>query len=311
MTPILAMFLLAADPNPRPSPSTAPKYGLKVELAEGTWKSPSARVGKDRIFRSHLIAAVRPGPSRRLSPCDAGGSRPRRSTITGTPESTANASRDGRPGGNAPPTKPGRQDGRRRAAGDPPRVPPRVRRRLARAISVRRIANRQLYTFHAERRRRDLRPGPPAPSSTPCSPRPISRSPNTGADPRRPEFAVVQREFKFALGLPRRLVPTVLAPSEVCPSLYANGPATGSGSDKRPRARPSPPAARPSPRWQRTFHGPAPRGRAKLRSPLICQVVSRARPDALETVVTHEGAGPFSMNDPGAPLSAESGSTTR
>jgi hypothetical protein len=154
-------------------------------------------------------------------------------------------------------------------------------------LSVRMVANRQMYTFLLNvsepsyaAARRDFE----ALLATARFARP-----DTGADPAGPN-RWAQREFKFALALPEGWAP-VLAPSEVA-LLYANGPAHGIWSDNvlvlaHPH-RPTDLAA-----MAKTFPDDLRRAEPGCEV-LSCGVVKQGKLDALETVVRTR-RGPFSM----------------
>jgi hypothetical protein len=160
---------------------------------------------------------------------------------------------------------------------------------LWRERSVRRVANRQLYTFilnadqaiwdEASRRFDAFL------ASVQLDP------PNTGAD-RAPGDGNrwIQREFRFAIALPPDWAP-VLAPDEVA-LLFANAPATGVwadnlvvvGHERRPID------------LERLL-AEIPAGLRAVEpncEVLLCQVVRQGQVDALETVVRTQ-RGPFSM----------------
>jgi hypothetical protein len=156
-----------------------------------------------------------------------------------------------------------------------------------RELSVRFVANRQMYTFLLNvdeptyaAARRDF-------DALLASAR--FERPNTGADPAGPN-RWLQREFKFVLSLPDGWAP-VLAPSEVA-LLYANGPAHGIWSDNvlvlaHPH-RPTDLAA-----LAKTFPDDLRKAEPGCEV-LACEVVKQGKLDALETVVRTK-RGPFSM----------------
>lgn len=278
MTPIVALLILAADPAPT-VPFEAPKYGLKVDLPKD-WEV-AQREEDDRIFVAMIGQAdpARPG----VAACELGLA----------PETLddyrtridARAAREGAPGGTILRNEVVKASGsegletlrefRTRSGG------------VWRELTVRRIANRQMYTFTLN-----------VDVATYARVRPLFDAllasarfarPNTGADPGGPN-RWVQREFKFALGLPEGWSP-VLAPSEVA-LLYANGPAHGIWSDNvlvlaHPH-RPTDLAA-----MAKTFPD-----QLRTTEPecevLACGVVKQGKADALETVVRTR-RGPFSM----------------
>jgi hypothetical protein len=156
-----------------------------------------------------------------------------------------------------------------------------------RELSVRRVANRQLYTFTLNV---DEETYPAAKASFEAilaSAR--FRPPNTGADPAGPN-RWQQREFKFAIDLPDGWSP-VLAPSEVA-LLYANGPAHGIWSDNVLVL------AKAHTKFdlramEKTFPD-----QLRLEEPgcevLSCKFIKQGKADSLETVVRTR-RGPFSM----------------
>lgn len=160
---------------------------------------------------------------------------------------------------------------------------------LWRELSVRVIANRQMYTFTLNVDDDTYPQARPAfdalVASTELTP------PNTGADLlARAANRWVQREFKFALDLPEGWKP-VLAPSEVA-LFFANGPAQGIWSDNvlvlaQPhRKLDLPGLARDLPDQLRQAEPNC--------EVLACEVVKQGKHDALETVVRTR-RGPFSM----------------
>jgi hypothetical protein len=160
---------------------------------------------------------------------------------------------------------------------------------LWREVTVRRIANRQLYSFILnvdDVTYPKVRPAFDAlVESAELSP------PNTGADLLAPKSnRWVQREFKFAIDLPDDWRPA-LAPSEVA-LLFANGPAHGVWSDNLlVLAQPH----RPLDLNDLTRELPAQLRREEPNCEVLsCAVEKRAGRDVLETVVRTQ-RGPFSM----------------
>jgi hypothetical protein len=158
-----------------------------------------------------------------------------------------------------------------------------------REVSVRVVANRQLYTFillAEDSAYKDARVAFDALiSATKFSP------PNTGADMQsKPANRWLQREYKFAIDLPDGWSP-VLAPSSVA-LLFANGPPRGVWSDNLlvlahdHRKLDLPELARDLPDQLR---------REEPNCEVIsCKVVPRGKGQALETIVRTR-RGPFSM----------------
>lgn len=278
MTPILALLFLAADPAPT-IPFDAPKYGLKVDLPRD-WDVVQ-REEDDRIFVALVAQSdpVRPG----VVACELGLA----------PETLddyrtridARATRDGAPGGTLLRNEVVKADDGQRLE-----TLREFRPRSGgvwRELSVRRVANRQMYTFTLNVDVTTYAKARPLFDAILASAR--YASPNTGADPDGPG-RWVQREFKFALGLPEGWSP-VLAPSEVA-LLYANGPAHGIWSDNV--------LVLAHPHRQTDLAAMAKSFPDQLRAAepdcevLSCEVVKQGKADALETVVRTR-RGPFSM----------------
>jgi hypothetical protein len=158
-----------------------------------------------------------------------------------------------------------------------------------REISVRVIANRQLYTFILN-----------VEDSVYASVRPAFdaliaaaklTAPNTGADLlAKASNRWIQREYKFAIDLPEGWGP-VLAPSEVA-LLFANGPAHGVWSDNLlVLAHPH----RDADLQELAKQLPDDLHREDPNCDVIsCKVVPQGKAEALETVV-RTSRGPFSM----------------
>ena len=158
-----------------------------------------------------------------------------------------------------------------------------------REVSVRTIANRQLYTFILN-----------AEDSVYAKVRPAFdaliiatsfSSPNTGADLlTKTSNRWIQREYKFAVDLPAGWSP-VLAPSEVA-LLFANGPSHGVWSDNL--------LVLAHPHRKVDLQELAKQLPEDLRREdpkceiLACKVVSQGKVQALETIV-RTSRGPFSM----------------
>jgi hypothetical protein len=160
---------------------------------------------------------------------------------------------------------------------------------LWRELSVRLLANRQMYTFI-------LNVDEPTYASVRAAfdqviDATVFSPPNTGADLLdRATNRWVQREFKFALELPRDWQPA-LAPDEVA-LFYANGPAHGIWSDnalviaQAHREQNLGDLAKTLPEQLRAVEPNC--------EVLSCQVVKQGKGEALETVVRTQ-RGPFSM----------------
>jgi hypothetical protein len=156
-----------------------------------------------------------------------------------------------------------------------------------RELIVRRVANRQMYTFTLNVDEETFPTAKVAFDAILASAR--FRPPNTGADLVRPN-CWVQREFKFAIDLPEGWSP-VLAPSEVA-LLYANGPAHGVWSDNllilaHPHRKTDLKAL------EESFPDDLRRAEPSCEV-LSCKVIKQGKVDALEIVVRTR-RGPFSM----------------
>lgn len=273
----LACLLLVADVPTVPFDS--PRYGLHVDLPRA-W-DVAQREEDDRIFVAVIPQAdpLRPG----VVACELGLA----------PETLdeyrtridANAGRDARSGGKLVRNEVVKgQDGERL-------VTLREFRPgfggVWRELSVRRTANRQMYTFTLNVDETTYASARPAFDALLASAR--FAKPNTGADPDGPN-RWVQREFKFAIDLPESWSP-VLAPSEVA-LLYANGPAHGIWSDNV--------LVLAHPHRRADMEAMAKDFPDRLREAepgcevLACKVVKQGKADALETVVRTR-RGPFSM----------------
>lgn len=218
--PLIMLSALAAEPVPTPTdPFESPKYGLKVAIPR-PWKIADSE-NEDRVFVAMVPQAdpERPG----AAACELGLAPENldeyRTRIDG------NAKR-GRAGG-----KLARNEVVKGPKGD--RLESLWEFRPAfggvwRELSVRVIANRQMYTFILNVDDATYETARPAFDAMVESA--AFTPPNTGADLLAPKTnRWLQREFKFAIDLPEGWKP-VLAPSEVA-LLFANGPAKGIWSD--------------------------------------------------------------------------------
>jgi hypothetical protein len=158
-----------------------------------------------------------------------------------------------------------------------------------REVSVRKIANRQLYTFILNAEDSVYAKVRPAFDALVAATK--FSAPNTGADLLAKEFnRWIQREYKFAIDLPKDWGP-VLAPSEVA-LLFANGPPHGVWSDNL--------LVLAHPHGDADLEGLTKELPEQLRREdprcevLSCKVVSQGKAQALETVVRTQ-RGPFSM----------------
>ena len=157
-----------------------------------------------------------------------------------------------------------------------------------RELTVRRVANRQMYAFILNVDEVTY-PAAKAAFAAVLASAKFTR-PDTGADPAG-AGRWVQREFKFAMGLPEGWSP-VLAPTEVA-LFYANGPAHGVWADNvlvvaRPRREVD----------LRALAGSFPDALRKAEpgcEVVACGVVRHGKGEALETVV-RTTRGPFSMS---------------
>lgn len=282
LTPIVLPVLvaLAADPAPT-APFEAPKYGLTVAIPT-SWPV-AVREKDDLIFAAKIPQAdpERPG----VAACELGLAPESldeyRTRIDGS------ARRGGRGGG-----KLTRNEVVKGPKGD--RLVSLWEFRPSsggvwRELSVRLIANRQMYTFLLNV------DDPTYASARPAFDALVDSAalapPNTGADLVAGKTnRWVQREFKFAIDLPDGWKP-VLAPNEVA-LLFANGPAKGIWSDNLlVLAQPHRPV---------DFNGLAKELPDQLRREepgcevLSCVVTRQRDREALETVVRTR-RGPFSM----------------
>lgn len=271
----LIMFVESSDTVPFDSP----KYGLKVELPKA-WEV-AQREQEDRVFVALVPLAdpLRPG----VVACELGLA----------PETLddyrtridANAARGGGLG-----RKLLRNEVVKEKDGDRLETLWEFRPGFGgtwRELSVRRVANRQMYTFTLNVDEETFPAAKAAFDAILASAR--FRPPNTGADPSGPN-RWVQREFKFAIDLPQGWSP-VLAPSEVA-LLYVNGPPHGIWSDNllilaHPHRKTDLKA------MEQSFPEELRRAEPSCEV-LACKVIKQGKTDALETVVRTR-RGPFSM----------------
>jgi hypothetical protein len=160
---------------------------------------------------------------------------------------------------------------------------------LWRELSVRVVANRQLYTFILNVDEPTYDKAKPLFDALVASA--AFTPPNTGADLLEPKTnRWVQREFKFAIDLPEHWAP-ILAPSEVA-LLFANGPAKGIWSDNLlVLAQPHRPIDLEA--LAKTLPDQLKREEPNCEV-LSCGLTKQGEADALETVVRTR-RGPFSM----------------
>jgi hypothetical protein len=220
---LLAALTVAAADESAPLPTAtfeAPKYGVKAAIPKD-WPVELTEKG-DLVFVAKIKQddAERPG----VAACELGlapeSLEEYRARIDG------NARRGGRPG-----AKLAKNEVIKTPGGDRLESVWEFRPQaggLWREVSVRKIANRQLYTFILNVDDATY------PKARPAFDALVDTAeftpPNTGADLLAPEAnRWAQREFKFAIDLPEGWKP-VLAPSEVA-LLFANGPAQGIWSD--------------------------------------------------------------------------------
>ncbi|MDB5351910.1 MAG: hypothetical protein JWN86_3157 [Planctomycetota bacterium] len=284
MTPILsyvsALVLSFSFPASGFQSVDAPKFGVKAELPK-SWKVV-IREKDDRVFVA-LIPQTdpeRPG----VVACELGLAPESldeyRTRIDG------NAKRGGRPG------KLVRNEVLKTPKGD--RLESLWEFRPApislwRELSVRVIANRQMYTFLLNVDEASYAEAKKAFDTMVSSV--VLTPPNTGADLiHKAKNRWSQREFKFALDLPADWSPA-LAPDEVA-LFYANGPAHGIWSDNALVI-----AQKHRPLDLKHLAETLPdalRGEEPNCEVLACKVVSQGKLSALETVVRTR-RGPFSM----------------
>jgi hypothetical protein len=279
IAPFLALLALA--PEPSTVAFEAPKFGVKA-LIPKDWPI-AVREEEDRVF----VAVIRQKDPERpgVVACELGLAPENldeyRTRIDG------NAKRGGRPGRtltrNAVAKGPkGEQletvwEFRPNSGG------------LWRELSIRLVANRQMYTFTLNV------DDDTYPAAKPLFDALVASAelapPNTGADLLvKTANRWVQREFKFALDLPDEWRP-VLAPSEVA-LFFANGPAHGIWSDNV--------LVLAQPHRELNLKALARDLPDELRKVepncevLSCEIIKQGERDALETVVRTK-RGPFSM----------------
>ncbi|AGA25445.1 hypothetical protein [Singulisphaera acidiphila] len=281
LIPLLALLAFADEPVSPTVSFEAPKYGVKASIPKD-WPI-AAREEEDRVFVALIPQddPERPG----VVACELGLAPENldeyRTRIDG------NAKRAG-------------PAGRKLARNEVVKDPKRDRLEtiwefrpssggLWRELSVRILANRQMYTLTLN-----------VDDATYATARPLFdalvasielSAPNTGADLLdKATNRWVQREFKFAIDLPEAWRP-VLAPSEVA-LFFANGPATGIWSDNAlVLAQPH------GPLDLQTLVKEVPDQLRKVEpncEVLSCEVIKQGKLDALETVVRTQ-RGPFSM----------------
>ncbi len=278
----LALALIAlADPPLPTAPFEAPKYGVKAAIPNG-WEIV-AREEDDRVFVALIPQAdpERPG----AVACELGLAPETldeyRTRIDGT------AKRGGRPGG-----KLARNEVVKGPDGDRLETVWEFRPRfggLWRELSIRKVAHRQMYTFTLNVDE-DTYPTAKGAFDLLVDSAEIS-APNTGADPIDPKTnRWVQREFKFAIGLPEGWRP-VLAPDQAA-LFFANGPAHGIWSDNvLVLARPHGDLDLKG--LERTLPDELREAEPGCEV-LSCRVIPQGKGEALETVVRTR-RGPFSM----------------
>lgn len=284
--PYLALLLplLSLAPADAPAPPVAfeaPKYGVKASIP-ADWPI-ALREEEDRVF----VAMIRQKDPDRpgVVACELGLAPENldeyRTRIDG------NARRGGRPGGTLT-----RNEVVKGPKGDRLETVWEFRPisgGLWREVSVRKLANRQMYTFTLNVDDETYPAARPAFDTLVDS---VTLSvPNTGADLlARASNRWVQREFKFAIDLPKDWAP-VLAPSEVA-LFFANGPAAGIWSDNV--------LVLAQPHRTLDLKGLSRDLPDQLRQAepncevLSCEVIKQGDREALETVVRTR-RGPFSM----------------
>lgn len=281
---VFAILTALSLVEPAPADTTAfqaPKYGVKLDLPKA-WTVAEREKG-DRVFVAFIPQAdpERPG----VVACELGlapeSLEEYKTRIDG------NAKRGGRPGSTL-----ARNEVVKTPAGERLESLLEFRPRFGgvwRELSVRLVANRQMYTFILNADEATYPVVKPAFDALITSA--SFHPPNTGAD-RVGEKGNrwVQREFKFAIDLPEPWKP-VLAPSEVA-LLFANAPAKGIWSDNL--------LVLAEPHKDRSLRKLADElpDRLKQEEPncevLACGLTKQGTRDALETIVRTR-RGPFSM----------------
>jgi len=260
----------------------APKYGVKVALPKD-WPI-AEREEEDRVF----VALIRQEDPERpgVVACELG-LAPENLDEWRT-RVDANAKRGGRPGATLAKNEVVKDP----KHGDRLETTWEFRPRgggLWREVTVRVLANRQMYSFTLNVDEKTY------PAARPVFDRIVAEArytpPNTGADLlAKPANRWVQREFKFALDLPERWEP-VLAPSQVA-LFFANGPAHGIWSDNMLVL------AQPHRTLDlKTLQEELP-DQLRQAEPdcevLSCTLLKQGKTEALETIVRTK-RGPFSM----------------
>ena len=280
----LTLTLTGADPVPDllpTEPFDAPKYGVATRIPK-VWPV-AVREEEDRIFVAIIPQKDldRPGVAAcelALAPETLDDYRTRIDTT---------AKRNGRPNGKLA-TNRVIKDARGERLETVWEFHP-VEGGFWREVSVRTIANRQLYTFVLSVE--DALYAQVRPSFDALVAEARFTAPNTGADLlAKASNRWIQREYKFALDLPESWAP-VLAPSEVA-LLFADGPPHGVWSDNvLVLAHPH----RNSDLKELAKQLPEDLRREDPSCEVIsCQVIVHDKAQALETVV-RTNRGPFSM----------------
>ncbi len=277
---IASVLIMAAPEDNLTEPLSAPKYGLKASIPKA-WTLADKENG-DRVFVALIPQKdpERPG----VAACELGVA-PENLTEYKT-RIDGNAKRGNRGGTLAKNEVVTSKNGERLeslwefrpASGG-----------LWRELSVRVVANRQLYTFILNVDEPTYDTAKPLFDALVASA--VFTPPNTGADLLEPKTnRWVQREFKFAIDLPEHWAP-VLAPSEVA-LLFANAPAKGIWSDNLlVLAQPHRPMDLEA--LAKTLPEQLKREEPNCEV-LSCALTKQGEADALETVVRTR-RGPFSM----------------
>ena len=207
---------------PPTEPFDAPKYGLATRIPKD-WTDRRARGGRPDLRGDHPAAAT---STARASPPASWRWR-RRAWTSIAPGSTRTPRRTAGPAASSPRTEV-IKDARGERLETIWEFHPDAGG-FWREVSVRIIANRQLYTFILNVEDSVYAKARPAFDALVIAAR-ASRPPNTGADLlAKKSNRWIQREYRFALDLPEGWQPA-LAPSEVA-LLFANGPPMGIWSD--------------------------------------------------------------------------------